>query len=710
MLRAGLGGPAPEASLAGRLARLLPYAALLLAALLYLLDPPPLAAARNAFFDQLQVWHPRPGKRSDVTVIDIDEQSLQRLGQWPWPRTRLAEMVRRLRAAGASVIGFDMVFTEPDRSSPTAVLDLWPLTPRLRREIAALPDHDRSFADAIGETRVVLGYALQALPRTPMPPAAGFVVTGTGDPDAGLHRFGGRLGSLPLLEQAASGLGHFTVIEEPDAVVRRVPALAIAEGQRVPALALEMLRVARHAGPYRLETGSDGTLASVSLGELRIPTEADGQIWLHYQHLRAGAYLPAWRVIADDGALPRLEGQMVLVGSSAMLLHDNRVTPLGEQVPGVDIHRQLIEQVLDRQWLARPQWMLGVELLALLGGGLALIVVANRAQVWQLALLAVVLPVVAVAASVAAFVEAGLIADPVGPILAWASCLVLASLSRVFLSDLRQRWIRQAFSRFVSPNLVRHLVAHPEALELGGSRRECSFVFTDLEGFTPLIEHTPPRRAAGLINSYLDGMTAIVFRHDGTLVGIAGDALAVVFSAPVKQPDHAARALACALELDRFACGFAEMQAAAGQPFCRTRIGVHSGVVTVGSFGGSAMLEYRALGDPVNAAARLEAVNKTLGSRVCVSARTIEANPSACARPIGRLLLRGRDEPLQAYEPVAQPDPEYLQAFELMRSGSEEALARFEALALARPEDPLVKLHLHRLRAGRRDDLVDARG
>ncbi|MCB1914265.1 MAG: adenylate/guanylate cyclase domain-containing protein [Rhodocyclaceae bacterium] len=694
-----------------RLSALLPYLGLLLCAFVYLLDSTPLTAARHAYFDQLQRWHPRPADTSQVVVVDIDEQSLQRLGQWPWPRSRLAELLRRLARADAGVIGFDMAFSEPDRTSPEAMLELWPASDRLAELVRALPDHDRQFAEAVAEAKAVLGYPLQTLPRLPPPDKAGFTVAAGTAPDEDLFRFGGRLGSLPVLEQAARGLGHFSVIDGPDSIVRQVPLLVFAEGRRAPSLALEMLRLHLGVDAFRLETDASGRgLAAIGIGTLRIPTETNGLAWLHYQPRQASAYLPAWQLLDQSTTLPALQQRMVLVGSSASLLHDTRATPLGEQVPGVEVHRQLIEQMLDRDWLRRPGWLIGCEVIAMLAGSLLLIRFAHRWPAWPLALLLLALPIAALGFGRWLFASAGLIADPVSPLLAWATCLSLASLSRLYRSDRRQRWIRQAFSRYVSPNLVRHLVEQPDALELGGRRQECSFVFTDLEGFTGFIEKTPPRDAVGLINSYLDGMIAIVFRHEGTLVGIAGDGMIAMFAAPVYQPDHAARALACAIDLDRFAHDFANGHSTAAHRFCRTRIGVNSGEVTVGNFGGSTMLEYRALGDPVNSAARLEAANKVLGTRVCVSATTLAGCQGAPARPIGRLLLRGRQQPLTAFEPVAEPDPDYEQAFELLRHGNTKALARFEDLCRARTDDPLCAFHLARLRSGATGDLIDLAG
>jgi adenylate cyclase len=232
-----------------------------------------------------------------------------------------------------------------------------------------------------------------------------------------------------------------------------------------------------------------------------------------------------------------------------------------------------------------------------------------------------------------------------------------------------------------------------------------------------MIETSDPAQMVAFINDYLEGMLAIVFRHEGTLDRIMGDALVVMFSAPVVQLDHRQRALACALEMHAFASAYAERLQAGGVAWGHTRIGVHCGEVIVGNFGGRALFDYRALGDPINTAARLETVNKHLGTRMCISHAILEGCPGVLARPVGRLVLKGKSQWLQAYEPLAAsnvaacaPAADYAAAMQLLQAGdaqqAAQALTQFEALAARHPHDPLVALHLRRLRAGAVDDLI----
>jgi class 3 adenylate cyclase len=278
--------------------------------------------------------------------------------------------------------------------------------------------------------------------------------------------------------------------------------------------------------------------------------------------------------------------------------------------------------------------------------------------------------------------------------------------------DRERRWIRDAFSSYISPNLVRHLIEHPEELSLSGARRECTFVTSDLAGFTALVEQEEPELVVALLNEYLDGMTAIALSEDGTLDRIVGDAVAVIFSAPVAQPDHAERAVRCALRMDRFATEFAARLGPTQLPLRGTRIGVCSGPVIVGHVGGRQQLDYRALGDPINTAKRLEDANRYLGTRVCVGAATVAEISSFVGRRIGLLQLAGKREPVEAWEAL-QPEiadrswvRAYEQAYELMASGNPTALHAYRALEHERPDDPLVRLHCRRLEAAERGVVV----
>ncbi|HJQ59225.1 MAG TPA: adenylate/guanylate cyclase domain-containing protein [Vineibacter sp.] len=269
-----------------------------------------------------------------------------------------------------------------------------------------------------------------------------------------------------------------------------------------------------------------------------------------------------------------------------------------------------------------------------------------------------------------------------------------------------------SLSRYFSPNVASRLASDGGTLELGGERREVATLFTDITNFTALAETLEPGALASLLNHYLVGMTDIVFEHDGTVAKIVGDGLHVLFGAPGEQPDHAARAIACALELDEFAQDFRARQSALGISLGITRIGVHAGPAIVGNFGGGRFFDYTAYGDTINIAARLQVANKQLGTRVCVSAAVAARAEGFCGRPVGDVVLRGRTEPIRCFEPLrpeVAADPtaaSYQNAFALLEAGGAGATAAFATLVGQRADDQLASFHLRRLLNGAKGAVI----
>ena len=694
----------------------LPMLCALVAVLAVLLDPVALQVLRNAQFDQFQRWQPRVYQDVGVLIVDLDEESLKQVGQWPWPRTRVADLLHALRERGAVVVGFDALFADIDRTSPQTIAKLWRLDPAGEKFLVNLPDHDALLGKSLAQGGAVVGMALdQKSVRavsglSPLPDALPFRVLQMGeDPSARLPHFDGATLPIPVVRENAAGMGALNFIPDADGVVRRVPLMFTVDGRVAPSLVAEMLRVAQGAQNYVLK-GAEQAGAGVQelrIGKIIVPASAEGEMWVHYTPERAERFEPAWKVMQGQTDPARIEGRLVLVGSSALGLMDLRVSPLGHVMPGVTAHAQALEQILSGHVLQRPSWALGLEALVALVGCLVVGLVATGARAAVSGAVAVVVVVGVFGATWWAFSRHGLLINAAEPLLWMVFTFVLCSVQRHLATEREQRWIRQAFSRYVSPNRVEHLVKHPDALELGGKRQECSFVFTDLAGFTTLMESMDPARAVALLNEYLDRMIAIAFARGGTLDRIVGDAVAIVFSAPLEQADHRQRALQCALEMDVFATAYARrLQEVQGLAFPHTRIGVHTGEVIVGNFGGATMFDYRALGDAVNTASRLEGANKHLGTRLCVSAATLSQCEDVPVRPVGQLVLKGKTQALAVFEPLAAhvgeyaPLPRYLSAMASTESVQADALAQWESLAIEFPEDPLVAMYLRRLQVG----------
>ena len=685
------------------------------AAAIHLQEPLWLSHLRDPVFDTYQRIRPRTYQPAPVRVIDIDEESLRRIGQWPWPRTRVAELVATLHRLGAAVIAFDVLFAEPDRTSPARVLPEWGDQPALRMLMEELPDNDERLRDAVASANVVTAFALAAVGGVRAPGLkAGYAVAGT-NPAPFVPAFETAVSTLEMIEGVARGNGAINVIRDLDGVGRHVP-LVLRLGDRLyPSLAAEALRVAQGASTFVIKTaGASGEanfgaatgITSVRIGAFTVPTDAHGQVSIYFTPSVPERSIPAWKVLAGEVDPESIEGQILLIGTSATGLHDLHATPLGVQMPGVMLHAQLIEQVIHDVHLVRPDWAKGAEVLLMAGLGTLIVLIGPWVGALWMAVICAITLALAFAWSWFAFADHGMLFNPLVPAMIVVAVYLTSSLLRHMQTEREQRWIRSAFSTYVSPNLVEELVKNPALLSLGGERKEMTFVFTDLEGFTSLVERSAPDVIVPLLNEYLDAMERIAFKHDGTIDKIVGDALHVIFGAPVTRHDHAQRAVDCALEMDAFGQAFSQRKRAEGIPFGMTRIGVNSGPAVVGNFGGFLRFDYTAHGDAINTAARLESANKFFGTRVCVSGSTAQLCERFAGRPIGALVLKGKTEAIETFEPLVDgllhaPQTEaYLHAYRLLEAGDEQALAAFEAVCQDHPDDALAAFHLNRLKQG----------
>jgi len=678
------------------------------------LQPTAVWDLRNVLFDSYQRWMPRAPEPAPVHVIDIDDESLARLGQWPWPRTRLAALVRQLGEHGAAAIALDVVFPEPDRLSPAVLAQSWP---ELRDVVAAgaLRDFDREFAATLAEWPVVGGIALtDGGSGEPPTVHATFAEIGP-DPRSAVSAFTHVVSNIPILERSLEGVGSFSVPLPGDARLRRLPLLQRVGEQLVPALALEALRVALGVGTIAVRSDRDWRgrvrLRELRVADVRVPVSDQGELWLHFAPPGASARTSAWRLLQDDEAQQpalqsRIRGQLILVGASATALGDFTATPARSAEAAVLVHAQALEQMTLGHFLSRPDWAPAFETLALvlIGGCAVWLVPRFGVLVGFGSALALVLTLTL--AGGFAFASERQLLDTLGPVVLSAPAFVIAGLGIYLRAERERARVRRAFSQYLAPDMVRVLARDPAQLRLGGESREMTFLFSDVADFTALSEQLPAETLVGLVNAYLDGACKLVIAHGGTIDKIVGDAIHVLFNAPLPQPDHAQRAVTCALALDAFGRQFAAARQGVGVAMGLTRIGVNTGWAVVGNFGGSARFDYTAHGDAVNTAARLETANKVLGTTICVAASTAERCPQQPFRPVGQLLLRGKTRAVAVFEPVSHldarlaPPGAYLEAFDATRAGSPDSASCWQALSDRYPEDGLVAFQARRVADG----------
>jgi adenylate cyclase len=596
-------------------------------------DPGPIEALRQRSFDIYQLMHPRAARQDLVTIVDIDETSLRALGQWPWPRTVMAEMLSMIVEQSGTVIGFDVLFPEPDRSSPEVAAETFRgLDDVTRERLLRLPGNDAVFADAIRMSKVVLGqsgYRVSGAAPIERPAIqSGIAIIGS-DPRPFLVNFPHLLRNLPILDEAAQGQGIFSIIPEQDGIVRRVPVLAVAGGTVVPSLSLEMLRVATGSGAILIKSDAGG-VRSVGVDDLEIPTDGKGRVWIHFSSLNPGRYVSAIDLLQGRVPTDRLVGKMVLIGTSAAGLLDLKVTPVHPALPGVELHAQLLESALTGETLSRPTYTASVEIVLATLLSLTLIVLVPRVNAGTLFILGGITAAVTLGVSWYCFSFLDLLIDYTFPLI--SSLLVYAVLvftNYVTVSADRYR-IRSAFSQYLSPDLVEQLAQSPEKLTLGGEQRVLTVLFSDIRGFTTISElyKDDPKGLTTLINRLFTPLTKDIMERRGTIDKYMGDAIMAFWNAPLADSRHEMNACeaACAM-LDSLKVLNEQRQREADQPVPPLRIGIglNTGLCAVGNFGSELHFNYSALGDTVNLASRLEGMTKHYGVPIIIGERTAQA-------------------------------------------------------------------------------------
>ena len=657
-------------SLSGCLEYGIPALILLLGLALRAWDPAPIGDMRLRTFDYYQHIKPRAYEPLPVRIVDLDDESISRHGQWPWPRILLARLLERLTEAGAAAVAFDIIFSEPDRTSPLEIIKHLPkglIDQNLRENAARLENHDASFAAAIRKAgNVALGFALTPNgPGVQPPQRTGYGFTGD-DPRLFTPRFEGSVLNLRSLSAAAAGGGSLNHVPERDGVVRRVPLLVNFVDRIYPALSLDTLRMAQGASTLLVKSsGASGETAfgqktgviSVKVGRLVVPTDAAGRIWLYQTREQNVRFVPAWKILAGDFDRSRIQGSILFVGSSAAGLADVKTTPLHPALPGVAVHAQIAEQMILGSYLTRPDWATGAELIFLFIVGLILVFLIPRLGAGWSSFIGGVCIVFGVGLSWYAFSADSirLLIDPVYPVFVTGLVFLSGSILSYLRSEHDRRQLHGMFGMYVSRKLVDHLVAHPQEVELGGEMRPLTVMFMDVRGFTALSENMTAGELTTFMNRFLTTMTAAVLDHDGTISHYTGDGLMAFWNSPVDQPGHARRACLAALEMGvRLQSLNADLESEAlaqetvHNPI-RIGIGLNTGICCVGNIGSAQRFGYSALGDAVNIAARLETESKTYGVPIIIGESTRAAVPEFDCEEMGRIKVRGRDAPLTIF-------------------------------------------------------------
>ena len=685
-------------------------AAILIGALaLRAADPLPLQQLRSLTFDSYQRLKPRAyDPASPVVIAAIDEKSLDKFGQWPWSRATLARIADRLTELGAAAIAFDVLFAEPDRTSPAAVAANLPATTQYdvaRAQLAMLPDPDAEFAAALARSPSVLAFTYSDDPALKQKSLdEKFGVTKVGEPSMDVADFvkGGSypIAPLPDLAAAAHGLGDVQVgVADPDGIVRRVPLVSRIGDRIFPSLAADALRVALGGQTAQIKVSKKRIVSlfglsyeiwlqgidKMRIGEAIIPVNANGELLLRDSGPIAQRYVSLADVENPDFDPAAIQGRIVLVGTTVEGLKDTHATPLSPFLPGVEVHAQILEQILGGTYLDRPYYANFLELVTLGLFGIVLMGFLYRRS----AIIGTVVLVVAVGATIGAswwaFVDKGYLFDPIYPALAAIAMFGSGTLVNYLRVEGEKRNVRTAMARYLSPILADQVSQHPEQLKLGGELRELTLMFTDIRGFTNISESLDPQALTQLMNSFLTPMTRVIQDREGFIDKYIGDCIMAFWNAPIDVPSHAQKAIRAAFdmraELKRVNATLKENAAKNDWPEVELKVGIglNSGICCVGNMGSEQRLEYSVLGDTVNIASRLEALSPAYGVDLVIGEETATGAGTFALLELDRVRVKGKVLPIRIYTGLGDETVAATLEFDRLRDAQARLLAHYRA-------------------------------
>ena len=589
-----------------------------------ILDPVLVEQLRLNSFDQY--IQSLPDKESDVVLLSLGEETLNVYGQYPFPRHTYAQLISDLRAANAGMIGFTIMFPEADRFGGDEVFISW-----------------------VNNNGIILAQDASSRGRSDAAPYVGTATLGEGDAYDFVPKYSGLVTNIKELEDAAWGVGLINAGQEVDNITRRIPLLSQINEQLYPSMPLEIIRVIQDKKSYSLKANYNG-IENVMIPPYEpIQTDYNSAIWLNMNYTHK-------EYEYGKDVLPNLQGRTVLVGLTASGLASQIPTPQG-LFSAHQLQASALQTVIDGNSISRPGWTYLVELLALAIGSVLIVLGIYQTSVVTGAVFS---GVIALGYSVYAWYvwsSMGILLDLTYPIIVYILSFSSAAFNNFYIQFKLRQQIKGQFSTYLSPDMVNMLVKDPSLMKLGGDRKEMTFMFMDICGFTPISEHyknnNDPEGLVILINNYLDTMTKIVLKNGGTIDKFMGDCIMAFWNAPLDCEDHADKAVQTSIEICEAADELIQQLEEQGLPRIDIGIGINTGDCIVGNMGSEERFDYSVIGDAVNLGARLEGQTRNYdGVRVLLGPETYRQCTSRVFTQIDRIQVKGKSELVTVYSPI----------------------------------------------------------
>ncbi len=636
---------------------------------------------------------------SEVAIIAIDEKSLSEFGRWPWSRVVIARLVESLKDYGVKVVGFDIVFSEAEGTADKALaraiaradnVTLGYFFHTTKRDIGHLSRED------IDRGKALIGNSQYPFVQIVAPPREDV-----------FYRAYAAVPSRDIIAQEAVTSGYFNAFPDADGVIRHAPLVVKFDDNYYFPLSLAILLQYFDNPPIKLKLSEIG-VEEISIENFRIPVDESGRLLINYLGpARTFPHYSASDVIHRRIPAEQLRGRMAIVGATATGIYDLRITPFSNVYPGVEIHANVIANVLHRNFLEHSSWTSFLDVLAIIFFGVLIGAIVPRTKAVPGLLITLLVIAGFLVFNFLVFSRARLWLNLVYPLLTMATVYLLINIYRYVTEEKEKKKIKNAFQYYLTPAVINEILSDPSKLKLGGEKKDLTVMFSDIRGFTTLSEQLPPEALVTLLNEYLTAMTNIVFKYDGLLDKYIGDAIMAIFGAPIDQPDHALRAGHTALEMLEELHGLQDKWRTENRPAIDIGIGINSGDMVVGNMGSEMRFDYTVMGDNVNLASRLEGLNKEYGTHIIVSEYTQQRiKDELLTRELDAVRVKGKKLPVRIFELIGEQkdaalhEP-YILFFEaaLARYRArqfDEAMALFQQVLELRPGDPPSRLYLSR--------------
>jgi len=597
----------------------------------------------------------------DVVIVDIDEKSIKELGQWPWERDKIAQILTNLSNSGAGIIGLDIVFAEADKTSPAKFAKKWGISKK------DLPDYDLILSQVIADTPTVLGYVFDFdANNTNEPPQVPAIFIEKNKPEREFLPIAhGVLPNLEVIQNNGYSSGYINNIPDEMGIIRIVPLLIKYDNAVYPSLAFEMYRIAINSKKVLLNYSENG-IQDIQLKEKNIKTDRFGRIYLNFRGpFKSYRYISAVDIYNNTIDKKNLEGKFVLIGTSAYGLMDLHSTPMDSVIAGVELHANLIDNLLNNDMLVKPPWMEIADILAIIFIVFVVTIIYYRLPILALIIVYCSSLLGIISLNYYLLFQQHIIANTIFPLFAMILSLI-GILGVKYLLESRQKdMIKDKFASKVSASVMEDILKNPNSNTLDGAEREITVFFSDVRNFTNISEAIGnPKSLIKFMNEIMEPMTEIIIEENGTVDKYIGDAIMAYWNAPLDVKNHADRAVSASLRQLQHLKSLNEklrvnpefnnvikMSDENHLPIVDIGIGLNSGVAIVGEMGSTKRSDYTVIGDPINVGARLESLCKYYNSRLNISSFTKNLlKEKYIFRFLDLVTVKGKLEPLEIWQ------------------------------------------------------------